>query len=117
MSINYTIQAEVVNIRSDSPKPEDTFLVDTNVWYWLLYSRALEANIPPHPYQINYYPSYITRCLSVKSLLCYSGLSLAELAHLTEKAELEIFNRRISGGVKPKEYRHNYSVETIWGSC
>ena len=110
MSINYTIQAEVVNIRSDSPKPEDTFLVDTNVWYWLLYSRATLTNSPPRTYQIRDYYSYIMNSVSVKSLLCYSGFSLAELAHLIEKAELDIFNGT-SGTVKPKEYRHYYSVE------
>jgi predicted nucleic acid-binding protein len=110
MSINYTIQAEVINIQSDSPKLEDTFLVDTNVWCWQLYSRASRANRPPRNYQITDYPSYIQRCLSVKSLLCYSGFSLAELAHLIETAELDIFNGT-SGTVKPKEYRHNYLAE------
>lgn len=124
MSINYTIQAKVVNIQSDSPKPEDTFLVDTNVWYWLFYSRASRVNRPPRNYQITDYPSYIQRCLSVKSLLYYSGFSLAELAHLIETAELDIFNGT-SGTVKPKEYRHNYlaerarvvaRVQSVWSS-
>lgn len=35
MSVNYTIRADVVDIRQDHPKPDDVFLVDTNVWYWL----------------------------------------------------------------------------------
>jgi hypothetical protein len=39
MAINYTVQAEVVDISADTPKTEDAFLVDTNVWYWLTYSR------------------------------------------------------------------------------
>lgn len=30
MSVNYTVQAEVVDIRSDVPKNNDIFLVDTN---------------------------------------------------------------------------------------
>ena len=41
MAINLTVQATVVDIRSDTPKPYDTFLVDSNVWYWLTYIRAL----------------------------------------------------------------------------
>jgi len=27
------VRAEVVDLRADSPKPNDVFAVDTNVWY------------------------------------------------------------------------------------
>ena len=102
MPIN--VQAEVVNIRSDTPKPDDAFLVDSNVWYWLTYPKA---SVSAKSYQINDYPLYISKSLSAKSLLSYSGFSLAELAHLIEKAEREFFNTSIS----PKDYRHNYPAE------
>ena len=52
MAINYTVQAEVVDISADTPKTEDAFLVDTNVWYWLTYSRASQSARPPAYYQI-----------------------------------------------------------------
>ena len=40
MTINLTVKATVVDIRADTPSYNDTFLVDTNVWYWMLYARA-----------------------------------------------------------------------------
>lgn len=112
MTINYTIQADVIDIRHDTPKPEDVFLVDTNVWYWLTYTRASLGNQPPISYQIKDYPSYINKALSAKSKLHRCGLSMVELAHLIEKTEREIFIRS-HGVISSKEYRHNYSSERV----
>ncbi len=33
MALQYTVQAEVVDIRADRPRATDVFLVDTNVWF------------------------------------------------------------------------------------
>jgi hypothetical protein len=93
MAVNYTIRADVVDIRQDTPKPSDAFLIDTNVWYWLTYTRARLADRPPLRYQINDYPAYIGKARSAKAQLYRCGLSLAELAHLIEKTEREIFIR------------------------
>lgn len=101
MAVNYIVQAEVVDIRSDHPKKDDIFLVDTNVWYWLTYSNA---SISAKYYQITDYPTYIAKSLAAQSLLLYCGLSLSELAHNIEQAEKNIF----SLALKLKEYRHNY---------
>ncbi|MFB2839275.1 hypothetical protein [Floridanema evergladense] len=104
MAVNYIVQAEVVNIQSDQPKKDDIFLVDTNVWYWLTYTKAsTSANY----YQITDYPTYIAKALAAQSLLLYCGLSLSELAHNIEQTEKQIF----SSTLKPKEYRHNYPAE------
>ncbi|HHT9159848.1 MAG TPA: PIN domain-containing protein [Candidatus Brocadiaceae bacterium] len=106
MAINYTIQADVVDIRQDIPKPDNIFLVDTNVWYWLTYTRA------PKNYQTKDYPSYINKALSAKSQLHKCGLSLAELAHLIERTELEIFSKASGFDKnKKKEFRHNHPKE------
>ena len=93
MAIHYNIRADVIDIRNDIPKPEDTFLVDTNVWYRLTYTRASQADAPPKSYQASDYPSYIGKALSAKSNLRRCGLSLSEVAHLIEKTEREIFIR------------------------
>ncbi len=51
MAVNYTVRADVVDIKVDSPQQGDIFFVDTNVWYWLTYPPAsLSAN----PYQLGY---------------------------------------------------------------
>jgi len=104
MSVNYIVQAEVVDICSDTPKQDDLFLVDSNVWYWYSYTNASRSALA---YQITDYPSYLAQAISTESLLLYCGLSLAELAHQIEKTERVIF----SPTLKPKEYRHNYPVE------
>lgn len=91
MAINYTVQAEVVDISADTPKTEDAFLVDTNVWYWLTYSRASQSARPPAYYQTSNYPNYTNAALGAGARIFQSGLSLAELTHLIEKAEREIY--------------------------
>jgi predicted nucleic acid-binding protein len=119
MPINYNIQAEVVDIRSDDPLPTDSFLVDTNVWYWMTYTRASHA---ARSHQITYYPSYIKKAISARSKLHRCELSLAELAHTIESTELEIYAR--SSGLNRKEFRHNCpaerrrvvaEIQTAWG--
>jgi len=106
MAVHYSVQAEVVNIRSDIPRPNDVFFVDTNVWYWLTYHRASFAPEPPKPYQTKDYPEYIRKARSAGAKFFRCGLSLAELAHLIEKAELKIYIRTY-GTIGSKEYRHD----------
>jgi len=110
MAINYTVQAEVVDISADAPRAEDVFLVDTNVWYWLTYSRASQSARPPAYYQISNYPNYTNSALGAGARIFQSGLSLAELTHLIEKAEREIYEAT-NGQIGTKEYRHNLPAE------
>lgn len=112
MPVNYTVCADVIDIRQDSPKSDDVFLVDTNVWYWLTYTRASQADRPPMSYQINDYPSYIAKALAAKSHLHSCGLSLAELAHRIEITELEVYARTTGFDKnKKKEFRHNHNSQ------
>ena len=110
MPINYNVRAEVIDLRSDTPRDDDMFLVDTNVWYWLTYTQASTYSMQ---YQIRDYPAYIAKALATKCLLSYCGLSLSELAHNIEQTERRIFNSRssIPNSVRAKEYRHNYPAE------
>jgi predicted nucleic acid-binding protein len=117
MTVNYVVQAEIVDIRQDSPQSGDIFLVDTNVWYWLTYPPASSS---AQWYQVTYYPQYFVAALDCTAQLCYSGLSLAELASLIERAEYQLspYSSPPEGAPprsRPlasfKEYRHNYSNE------
>jgi predicted nucleic acid-binding protein len=103
MAINYTVQAEVVDISADTPKAEDAFLVDTNVWYWTTYPNAT-SHIPN---QISDYPGYLNNALGASAKIFHSGLTLAELSHIIEKTEREIYERNVGNSIKPKEFRHN----------
>ncbi|MFH1674377.1 MAG: PIN domain-containing protein [Pseudomonadota bacterium] len=106
MAINYTIKSEVIDITADTPTAEDVFLVDTNVWYWLTYPNATSFI----PSQLSEYPGYLNKALGTKSRIHHSGLSLAELAHLIERTEREIYEKAVAQ-IKPKEYRHNLADE------
>ncbi|MCE2720790.1 MAG: hypothetical protein ACK6A9_06280 [Dolichospermum sp.] len=114
---NYKVEAEVFNIQSDTPKADDIFLVDSNVWYWYSYTNASTNALP---YQISHYPTYVNKANITGSRLLYSGLSLGELAHLIEEEERKFFNPNL----RAKIYRHNYisernkvvhEVQTAWG--
>ena len=107
MAVNYIIQAEVVDITGDTPRAEDAFLVDTNVWYWMTYTRASQS---ARQYQTTNYPAYTNAALAAGARIYQSGLSLAELTHLIEKAEREIYERT-NGQIGTKEYRHNFPGE------
>lgn len=113
MAINYTVLAQVIDISKDAPKVTDVFLVDTNVWYWMTYTRASLRTTPPVQHQITYYPAYTNAALNAGAELFQSHLSLAELAHQIEKAEQEIYEKTAGGLLKPKEYRHNLSSERL----
>lgn len=109
MSITYAVKAEVVDIRHDTPQANDAFLVDTNVWYWMTYSRASQADHPPGQSRIVNYPNYVNAALSAGASLHWCGLSLAELAHIIEKTEREIFARTTGfDKSRNKEFRHNH---------
>ncbi len=110
MAINYIIQAQVVDITIDIPRDKDAFLVDTNVWYWMTYTRASQSTRPPAQYQTTNYPAYTNEALAAGARIFQSGLSFAELTHLIEKAEREIYERT-NGQVGTKVYRHNFPGE------
>jgi len=110
MAVAYSVMASVVDIKTDTPKPDDVFFVDSNVWYWLTYSRHGLSAPPPSPHQLRNYPQYLAKAYAAKAKLLRCGLSLSELAHLIEKTEREIYNRT-NQTVLPKEYRHNLPNE------
>ncbi len=108
MAVNYDIQADVVDINADTPQASDVFLVDTNVWFWMTYSKSITVS---NPYQTNVYPDYINKALDAGSLLYRCNLSFAELTHLIEDTEFKIYNSLNSLNFKKKEFRHNLPAE------
>jgi PIN domain len=111
MMINFNVKAEVIDIVSDRPQRSDIFLVDTNVWIWQTYPNAKNSS------KIREYGAYLKAVRQNGSTLAYSGLVLAELAHVIERTECEIYNKRNNFTkenkleVKAKEFRHNYPSE------
>ncbi len=56
------------------------------------------------------YPRFLNKALSNQATLYYCGLSLAELSHIIERTEHDIYRQYVSD-VTVKEYRHNESSE------
>jgi hypothetical protein len=110
MLINLTIQAEVIDIRSDTPRQDDIFLADTNVWLWQTYTSSIPSD-PRVRAKISIYTSYLKKARVAGAALAYSGLVLAELAHVIEKTEYEIYQQQTGHQLKMKDYRHNYPAE------
>lgn len=91
------VRAAVIDVGVDQPSEDDEFVVDTNSWKELTYSRVRQ----PKPA----YPSYIKKVLSAKGTLYSSGVCLVELAHAIEENELALVQK---GATTPtrKEFRH-----------
>ncbi len=109
MSIQLVVRAEVFDIAQDSLCANDAFFVDTNVLYWLSYSRASLPN--PTKNKVRKYEAYVKKARTARVKLFQCGLSLSELAHLIEKTEREIYEKSNGVSVTPKEFRHNYPSE------
>jgi hypothetical protein len=109
MVVNLRIQADIIDIKTDNPKQGDIFLVDTNVWFWQTYTNAAFGTKTS---KFSNYLKYINQALLNGATLTYSGLILAELAHIIEKTEYEIY-KKLHGFLPLKEYRHNYPNERM----
>ncbi|MDZ8256919.1 hypothetical protein [Nostoc sp. ChiQUE01b] len=109
MVVNLNIQADIIDIKTDNPQQDDIFLVDTNVWFWQTYTNA---GFGAKASKFGNYLKYINQALLNGATLTYSGLILAELAHIIEKTEYNIYIK--SHRFLPlKEYRHNYPNERM----
>ncbi|ALB42513.1 MULTISPECIES: hypothetical protein [Nostocales] len=101
------IQADIIDIKTDTPQQSDIFFVDTNIWFWQTYTNAA---FTAKRYQITDYPNYINKTRQNGATLTYSGLTLAELAHIIEKTEYDIYVQS-NGYLHFKKYRHDYPTE------
>jgi hypothetical protein len=108
MPPQYTVRADVIDIRTDAPQAADEFLVDTNVWCWLVYTRIALGSRPPSQAKVLSYSGYVNQVLTNGAQLRRCGLSLAEMIHLIEKTEREIYCNAGGGPfLQTKEFRHN----------
>lgn len=83
--------AGVYDVRIDSPRANDRFFVDTNVWKSFAYANATTGP-SGRPAASAAYSKYVTKCLDATATLYWSPLSYSELAHIVETVEMEIHN-------------------------
>ena len=100
------VLANVYDLRSIDTNiiPEHTkFAIDTNVLYWMHYSRCNTTG-----YQIMYYPQFISDLMERQISFVTTACNVSELLHLVEKKEYDIF--KASNSVRNiKEFRKNKS--------
>lgn len=106
------IKSSVIDVRIDTPQETDTFFIDTNVWYWLTYTKISNPALRCRPYQTINYPAYTTNALGTNCKIFCSGLNISELVHLVENSEYQIFEKSNSG-ISKKSFRHGYNAERI----
>ena len=138
MAMTLNVQADVVDIDSDTPQPSDIFLVDTNVWLWQTYSRYSVPNLAQSDLSLSSsqqylrrlqgkiakYLTYIKQASITGAILVYSELMLSELAHVIETTEFKIYQSRNNlAQLSLKEYRNNFpnersdvvdEVQSVW---
>jgi hypothetical protein len=106
-----SVRATVISILDDTPRPEDVFLLDTNVLYWTCYTRALDlASAQRQDHKARAYSDYVNRALLAGAQLTKCVVSLTELAHVIERDEYAIFqptlwHRLHAEKVSPRERR------------
>jgi hypothetical protein len=110
MPPRYTVRAQVIDIRTDTPRPDDAFLVDTNVLYWTIYSGAGALAGSATPAQMSSYSAYFWQGIGAGATAYRTGVCLAELTHLIEQNERDAYATGVAS-VSTKQYRHNLSSE------
>ncbi|MDX1992614.1 MAG: PIN domain-containing protein [bacterium] len=111
--LSVIVNADVIDIGTDTPHNSDKFLVDSNVWYWMTYTRSNlgSSSRAPRPYQTTTYPNYVKSALSVNAEIFKCGLSLSEIGNRIESNEHDIFRKSSSQDLTMKEFRHNHVTE------
>lgn len=99
---------QIFDINSHRPIKGERYFVDTNVWFWTTYVASKGVVLPQHPeqYQLSEYPAFLERALNDGATLCHCPLTLAELANVIEKTELDLYRRSIKNDYfEKKEFR------------
>lgn len=102
----------IKNIDINEISKKDIFAVDTNVLVWTHYSKASDANLRVHPYQVTDYPNFIARLLNNGNKLVATCLNLSELCIVIERNEYRIFKalNGLGRSYGIKDFRKNISA-------
>jgi predicted nucleic acid-binding protein len=112
MASSYTVRADVVDASTHPARSGETFLVDTNVWFWMCYEAAPDAPGVAKPRQAQSYPAFLDRVMKAGGNLRWSALSWSELGHIIERTEFEI--AKACGATQAngiKQYRYENADE------
>lgn len=91
---------------------QPNYAIDTNVLYWMHYSRA---SLSPNNYQIKTYPNFISHLISQQKKLMTTTYNIAELITIIERNEYRIYleqNNLQDSEFSIKKYRED-EVERV----
>jgi predicted nucleic acid-binding protein len=123
MTIQAKVEATVVDIRYDRPRPTDKFLVDTNVWLWFTYADSYKDADARRLKTIQNYLAYLSKTKKTKAKMYWCGISLSEMSHSIEGIVRNTVLKGNPKGITTKEFRHNspterariaLEIETAW---
>lgn len=83
----------------------ETFAIDTNVLYWMHYTRCTETQ---SGYQLSLYPNFISELLLNNNNLVTTIYNITELLYIIERNEFEIYkinNCDIDCNISRKQFR------------
>lgn len=83
-------KANVIDIRKLRPEiiKNTTFAIDTNVLYWMHYTRCSETTCG---YQLNVYPNFIESLINNNNKLVTTIYNMTELLYIIENNEYDIY--------------------------
>ncbi len=126
MAANFQVRSRVIDLSKHLPQRNETFLVDTNVWFWTVYPRLTDCPDIPS-YQIRDYPEIMARIVKAGGKPHWCGLTFSELAHCIEETEYRIWSHLPGQSARSvansKEFRHNFTserasvlqtIDTVW---
>ncbi|WP_300304670.1 hypothetical protein [Anaerosolibacter sp.] len=100
----FVTKANVYDIRKldVSTIKDDVFAIDTNVLYWMHYSRCNETF---DGYQLEAYPDFLEDLLNNENRLVTTIYNITELLYIIERNEYDIYCIQ-NGKIKRKEFRN-----------
>lgn len=112
MASKLMIRADVVDARNRAAKSGESFLVDTNVWFWTCYEASPDAPGVSKPWQSREYPVILNCILKAGGRLVWSPFSWSELGHIIERTEWQIAEACGATTAKNvKEFRYENPAE------
>lgn len=112
MAVNFSVRSQVIDLRNDHPQRNDVYLIDTNAWIWMSYTRS---SLIKESYQLEDYPTYIDKIIEAGAKIYRTSINLIEISSVIEKTEFNIFkiNNNLSEKFSLKEFRHNTDTKGV----
>lgn len=96
---------DINNIDIATIDKSELFALDTNVLYWIHYSKASDPSLRVLPYQVSKYPDFVSELLDNGNCLITTVLNISELIHVVENSEHKIYKAMNHSNIKKKDFR------------